>query len=170
MGVHTFSIDDNIKQKFKQNTPERKTSQELQKLMEEYLKNKEVEIEETKSQDLGFENPIDIRHLTDKQKKLFYCIYRNNYFGKNKASIQKKAVNKHGVYSRTRSYKEGIQALAKSDDVPIAFKGSDVIAQDFECPKCGSSTNLSEVIDYNGECFWCDGEKFQFFKDGKVKA
>jgi len=169
----TYTIDIDIAQKFKDQTPPRKTSQKLEELMKQHLEESGLDLEDNIEETENFENPIDLKHLTDKQKKLFYTIYENNYFGKNKAAIQKKAVNKHGVYSRTRNFKEGIKALTKSEDVPLTFKSSKVVSDKVRCPRCEIKHHLAVLSNNDGVCPSCereDGVIYRFFKDGKVKA
>lgn len=165
MGIQTYSLPDELAEKFKNNTPERKTSKKLREIMREYLEDKDVEVEDQENPNEGLVNPIDLSSLTNKQKKLFKTIYENAYFGLNKAKMRTKAVKNHGVYSRTRSYREGIDTLVKNDSVPIVFKGGKIVSQQIDCPKCGSDSTLEEIKDEDGDCPWCTDTKYSFISE-----
>ena len=139
----TYTIQPEIAEKFSEQTPARKTSEELEKLMEKYI-DQEIETEEPTY------NVLENSYLTDKQQKLLEFIYQNNLFGKKTSAIKQKISSEEGIYGRGWQFKEGINSVVKKSNLEL--EKSRVIAPDFECPSCGGTTNLSEISDLDGEC------------------
>jgi len=145
MAIRTYSIDEEIAEKFKNQTPKQKTSQELEKLMADY-------IDEDASKK---KEPIKIldRDLVSKRRRdLVKAMTENGWFCKTGSQIMKKC-RSEGLYqgkTAKHHFSEAKKFLVNCDEVPIVREGSKLVGEKFTCKDddCDALTSLPG-LEYN---------------------
>jgi len=138
MAIRTYSINEEIAEKFKNQTPKQKTSQELEKLMAEY-------IDEDASRK---EEPIKIldRDLVSKRRRdLVKAMVDNSWFYRSAPEIMKKC-RSEGLYqgkTAKHHFREAKNFLIRSDEVPIEKKGGKLVPEEFDCMNDGCEARLT---------------------------
>lgn len=151
MGLHTFSLDDDIMEKFDEKTDNGKKSQAIENLIREHYLG-----EEAKSQPVKF---IDYSGLTRNRKQLAQEIIDIDNTPISKPKLFKK-VNNKAIYSKKESYKQGLNALHHNSSVPIKLENGKVTKGEKECVSCGATVTYG-ILENNGyECAGC-GQKYE---------
>jgi len=159
MAIRTYSIDDQTAEEFKEQTPDRKTSEILQNLMEEYLGDQ-------KHQDLEHETLFENVKLTQKQNALLdFLITKDFKQGKKLAAIFQECKNE-GIYSRKHHFKEAIKNLSNNDRIPYDVEGSKLTKLKVNCI-CGASWPISGLQKSAGVCTQCDRKIVDLSKKNK---
>lgn len=145
MGVHTFSIDDEIAQKFKEQTPSQETSNVVEQMMRDYL-------DETPDQDIQLD--FNNLGLSQSQEELVQLFAEKN--------VKKKTTNavfdlakKNGIYGRSHHFGEAMESISNNKDIPYAVRNEKLISEAVEC-SCGARMQINVVIDNDCRCFQCD--------------
>lgn len=152
MAIRTYSIDEEIAEKFKNQTPKQKTSQELEKLMAEYIDENASEKKE----------PIKIldRDLVSKRRRdLVKAMTENGWFYRTGSQIMKKC-RSEGLYqgkTAQHHFREARKFLLNCDEVPIVREGSKLIPDEFICREDGCEAYITlPALDSNDmECPKC---------------
>lgn len=138
MAIRTYSIDEEIAEKFKNQTPKQKTSQELEKLMADYI-----------DQDASKKRkPIKIldRDLVSKRRRdLVEAMTENGWFYRGTSKIMKKC-RSEGLYqgkTAKHHFREAKKFLIRSDAVPIGKKGGKLVPEEFDCMDDGCEARLT---------------------------
>jgi len=144
MAIKTYSINEDVAEKFKQQTPEQETSNVLQQLMEDY-------INETPSRDIQ----IDLKKtgLTRKQQRLLDLIVEENRKKIGTTKLYEKARSSN-IYGSSHHFGNGLKAIVKSDSIPYTRDGDKIVPERVECG-CGSAATLNVLIGNTGECLKC---------------
>lgn len=141
MAIQTYSIDKEIAEKFKAQTPDQKTSAKLEELMAEYI---DEDVEE-KKQPLKLTDPAVV---SKKRRKLFRNIVEKNWLGKQKSQIFSK-IRGTGMYSGDSGkyhFKQAMKFLLKLDDVPIMSENDKIVAEEFICMNEGCDAGLTAHV------------------------
>jgi hypothetical protein len=155
--IKTYSIDKEIAEKFTEQTPDQKTSQELENLMAEYI---DEDLEERKQ-------PIkllDPNVVTQARQKLVKQLIEQDLFGKKKATVLNK-MKSAGAYtgdSGKYHFKNAVKFLSKLDDAPITTEKGKIVAEPFECrdEECEANLTLPGVAKNEMKCPKC-GRKYE---------
>jgi len=145
MGVHTFSLDDGIAQKFKNETPQQETSACLEQLMRDYL-------DEMPEQDIIFD--INSLRLSNSQQELLELLVDKNINGRSTNALFSLCKSR-SIYGRSHHFGEGLKSIVQSDKIPYIRKNDKIYADEIEC-SCGSSQSFAVVLKNNKECPNCD--------------
>lgn len=148
MAVKTYSIDNNIAEKFKDETPEQETSKVLEQLMRDYLDeapDKEIVLNLRKTR------------LSKSQQELLEMMIRRNIHGRTTNSLFNLS-RKNDIYGRSHHFGEGLKSIISSDKVPYYIDDDEIKADTVECV-CEARQPFKMVVENQGECANC-GKKF----------
>lgn len=148
MAIQTYSIDKDIAEKFKNQTPKQKTSQKLEELMADYLD----ESVEDKKQPIKI---LDRNVVTKKRRRLVEMIVEHEWFRKTGPQVFQKAKSK-GLYqgdSAKHHFKEAKKFISRYDECPISY-GSKFKAETFECRNLDCPSELT-LLGLKGNDYQC---------------
>ena len=146
MTVKTYSLDEEVAEKFKQETPQQETSKVLEQLMRDY-------VDDAPEKDIQ----VDLQKLSlsDSQQELLDAMVERNITEKTTNSMFGMA-RKKSIYGRSHHFSEGLGSLVKNDEVPYTKNSNGkIIPEEVEC-SCESSFYLNVLIDNDCKCLDCD--------------
>jgi len=152
MAIQTYSIDKEIAEKFKQQTPDRKTSQKLEELMADYI---DEDVSDRKQ-------PIKILDrdvVTRKRRQLVKHITENDWFNKTGPQILNKC-RSTGLYqgdSAAHHFKQAKKFLLRFDGAPLTSENNKIVPEEFICMNdgCDASLYLTVLADNDMQCRTC---------------
>lgn len=153
MAIQTYSIDEEIAQKFKNQTPERKTSARLEELMADYIQEDSQKLRE----DVKL---LDRDKVTPKRRQLFKKILEKDLDNLPDSKIRK-ALHKHSLYtgdSGKHHYREAVKFMIREDDVPLTKDyGGNLVFESKECmdEDCDSEFSVKVLKKNDMECPAC---------------
>lgn len=147
MGLHTFSLDDELMQKFDKKTENGQKSQIVETLIREhYLGN------EAKQRARKF---VNYSGLSKNRKQLAQEI-----IDLDKSSIKKpklfKRVKRKAIYSQKESCKQGLNALHHNEKIPIKIENQEIIKDGKTCHNCDSKITFGILENNDMECPVCE--------------
>lgn len=145
MGVHTFSLDDDVAQNFKNKTPKQETSAVIEQLMRDYL-------DEAPEKEILFD--LSKLRLSDSQQQLLELLIKKNVNGRPTNALFNLCKSR-SIYGRSHHFGEGLKSIVQNDEIPYRREGDKIYADEIEC-SCGSSQSFAVVLKNNKECPSCD--------------
>lgn len=136
--IKTYSLDKEIAEKFSEQTPKQKTSQELEKLMADYID----EDMQDKKQPIKF---LDRDVVSDKRRKLVETIVEKDYWRKTGPQIFKK-LKSQGEYqgdSGSYHFKQAIKFLETLDGSGVVREKRKIVPEQFICREDGCDAKIS---------------------------
>lgn len=159
MGIKTYSIEDEIAKKFKEQTPARETSKVLENLMKEYL-------DEKPDSELEHKTLFEDLELTRKQNMLLDFLITKDFSEGTKVVKIFKSAQDEGIYSRKHHFKEAIKVLSKNEKIPYKLENNKLTKLDVNCV-CGTTWPISGLRKTGGECKKCDRKLVDLSKKNK---
>lgn len=155
MAIKTYSIDDEIADKFAEQTPEQETSAVLEQLMRDYL-------DENPDQDIV----LDLKNtgLTDSQEEMVHAMVKDNVSSIGSTQLFSKA-KKYNVYGRSHHFGDGISAIVSSEKIPYSKEDDKFVSENVPCGGCGQGFPINVLVDNDGVCPKCDTKTVRLPED-----
>ena len=151
--IKTYSIDEQIAQKFSEQTPQQETSKELEKLMADYI---DEDLEPKKEP----VKVLDRNVVSDKRRKLVEIIVKEDYWKKTGPQVFKKLKSKGRYQGDSGSYhfKEALKFLEKLEGSGIKREKRKIVPKQFNCKEegCKAIISLKNLNKNNMECPKCE--------------
>jgi len=148
----TYSLNAELAQKFDEETPSRKTSQELENAMRQYLG------EQDHSENSYLFDSIE---LTDNQDQLLDMILQKDLpkLAESNDDMMKmsdvvKSAKSRGIYANTGSAKNAVKSFGSNENIPFIRQGSKLAPMKVSC-ECGSVCLVTVLVKNGGECPKC---------------
>lgn len=147
MTVKTYSIDEKLAEKFKNQTPKQETSNVLENLMRDYL-------DETPDRDIQLD--LTKTNLNDNQQRLLEEMVERNISNSNKQRINRICRQKN-IYKDSKYVGQALKAIDKDENIPYTLINGKVEPEDVKC-NCGSKAPFKVLLKNNKECPECNAQ------------
>jgi hypothetical protein len=145
MGIHTYSLDDEVAKRFKNQTPSQEASKVLEQLIRDYLDDKPEK---------NIQIDLNSLSLSDSQRELLDAMVDRNFSEKTTNSLFNLA-KKHGIYGRSHHFGEGMKSLIQNDEIPYTRnKNGNIVADEVDCD-CGASFYFNTLVGNESKCPNC---------------
>lgn len=146
MGIHTYSLDDEVARKFKEETPSQETSKVLEHLMKEYL---------DEAPDQNIQVDLQKISLSDAQRDFLEALVDRNIKQKTTNSLLHLA-KKRGIYGRSHHFGEGLSTIVEHSEIPYVRSSNGKIVTDEVTCSCGASSYFHILVDNDMKCPGCE--------------
>jgi len=147
MAIKTYSINEEIAEKFKEETPRQQTSNVLENLMREY-------IDETPDRNIQLD--MTRTNLNDNQQRLLEEMIERNVNSVNKQYINRICREKN-IYKDSKYVGQAIKAIVKDDNIPYKLLNGKVEPEDVRC-SCDCATAFNVLLENDRKCLKCEAE------------
>lgn len=144
MVVKTYSVDKEVAEKFKKNTPRQETSNILENLMREYL---------DEAPDIDIQLDLTSTELNDNQQKILNMMVEENISNKNSKALFRMSKSR-GIYKESKYFGQALKTIVKNQNIPYTRDGDKIEPEEVEC-SCGANVSLKAVLGNDCKCIGC---------------